>query len=494
MGWMSSPPPPPAPDYTKAAEATAASNQDAQTRADWSNRPTVVTPWGQESWQSSASVDPSTGQPITSWTQTQTLNPESQATLDAQMGVDKAKSQTALSQFGRVQDAMATPFDWGNMQAYGQAPQAGNVQGGNLQAGYLGSGPQLQGGNLQAGPQTQAGNLQAGNLDANPYMTQGAGQGILGGLNTSSLGAMPQADAAERQRIEQMMFDRMAPQHQQTQAALESKLSNMGLTRGSQQWNDEMQRMERSQADERFNAMEMGGQEMQRQFGMQMQGRQQGWDEMQGAGAFQNAAQAQGYGQGLQQNQQNFGMQSQAGAQNFDQQARAGSQNFDQQAQALQDNFNREQQAGTYNFDQGLKAADSNYNREAGAGAQNFSQQQSAGNQNFQQQLAAQNQNYSQGMSSANYANALRQQQIAEQMQQRTMPLNELNALLTGTQVGQLQTPDFAKSQSAGGTDYSGAANSQYNASMDAYNAQQASKQGVMSGIGGIASAGIMAF
>jgi hypothetical protein len=361
MGWMSSPPPPPAPDYTKAAEATAASNQQAQTRADWSNRPTVNTPWGQESWQSAASVDPATGEPVTAWTQTQTLNPESQATLDAQMGVDRAKSETALGQFGRVQDAMASPFDWGNMQAYGDAPQAGGLQG---------------------------------------------GQGILGNLDTGSLGAMPQGDAAERQRIENMLFDRMAPQHQQTQAALESKLSNMGLTRGSQQWNDEMQRMERSQADERFNAMQTGGQEMQREFDMGMQGRQQGWNEMLGAGQFQNAAQAQEFGQ------------------------------------------------------------------DQAAGAQN----------------------YNQGMSSANYANALRQQQIAEQMQQRTMPLNELNALLTGTQVGQLQTPDFAKSQSAGGADYSGAANSQYNATMDAYNAQQASKQGVMSGIGGIASAGIMAF
>jgi hypothetical protein len=378
MGWMSkSAPAPAAPDYKGAAEATAASNQDAQTRSDWANRPTVNTPWGQESWTSAASVDPSTGKPITSWTQTQTLNPESQATLDAQMGVDRAKSETALSQFGRVQDAMARPFDWGNMQAYGEAPQAGNVQAGNLQGG----------------------------------------QGILGGLDTGSLGAMPQGDAAERQRIENMLFDRMAPQHQQTQAALESKLSNMGLTRGSQQWNDEMQRMERSQADERFNAMQTGGQEMQREFDMGMQGRQQGWTEMLGAGNFQNAAQAQGFGQ-----------------------------------------------------------------------------EQSAGNQNFQQDLAAQGQNYNQGMSSANYANALRQQQIAEQMQQRTMPLNELNALLSGTQVGQLETPDFAKSQSAGGTDYSGAADNTYNAQMDSYNAAQASKQGMMSGLGGLASAGIMAF
>ena len=118
---------------------------------------------------------------------------------------------------------------------------------------------------------------------------------------------------------------------------------------------------------------------MQRLFGMQMQGRQQGWNELQGAGQFQNAAQAQGFGQRM----------GQSGAEL----------------------------------------------RPAGPGrAQNFGQ----------------------GMDSSNYNNKLRQQQIAEQQMQRQMPLNELNALLSGTQVGQLQTPDFNASRSAGGADYIG--------------------------------------
>jgi hypothetical protein len=375
---MSSPPAPAAPDYTGAAKATAASNQEAQTQADWANRPTVNTPWGQESWQSAASIDPATGKQVTSWTQNQTLNPQSQATLDAQLGVDRAKSETALGQFGRVQDAMATPFDWGSLSGYGQAPQAGGVQAGNL---------------------------------------TGAGQGIMGSLDTGGLGAMPTADDAGRQRIEQALLARMQPQNQQDQAALEGKLSNMGLTRGSTAWNRELQRLGDQQSRQSFDAMNTAGEEQSRQFGMGMQGRQQGWSELLGAGNFQNAAQAQGFGQ-----------------------------------------------------------------------------EQSAGNQNFQQDLTANAQNYNQGMQGANYANALRQQQIAEQAQQRNMPLNELNALLSGTQVGQLQTPDFNASQSAGGVDYSGAAGQQYNAAMNAYSAQQAQKQGLMSGLTGLAGAGMMAF
>jgi hypothetical protein len=69
-----------------------------------------------------------------------------------------------------------------------------------------------------------------------------------------------------------------------------------------------------------------------------------------------------------------------------------------------------------------------------------------------------------------------------------------MNALLTGQQVGQLQTPDFAKSTSAGGANYTGAAQDQYGAAMDAYNAKAADKQSMMSGVAGIAGAGLMVF
>jgi hypothetical protein len=179
--------------------------------------------------------------------------------------------------------------------------------------------------------------------------------------------------------------------------------------------------------------MEVGGNEMQRLFGMGMQGRQQGWNELLGAGQFQNAAQAQGFGQEMAAGQFRNAAQEQA----FRQMMGQSAQNFGQQAQA---------------------------------NAQNFGQ----------------------SMDEANYYNRLRQQQIAEQQMQRNMPLNELNALLAGTQVGQFQAPSFQASQSAGGTNYLGAANQQYNAGLDAYNARQSQTQGLMSGLGGLANIGMM--
>jgi hypothetical protein len=466
---------PAAPDYTKAAEKTGASNQEAQTRADWANRPTINTPWGQESWQSKAAIDPSTGKPVTSWTQNTQLNPLSQATLDNTMKVDRDKAMLAQGMMGRAAEATGKPFDWGSMQAYGQAPQAGG-----LQAGYLNPGQQIGATNTQAG-NLQAGNLQAGYIDPNRFQTGGAGQGIMAGLNTGGLGAMPQGDAAERQRIEGMLYDRQNPERQKQQQGLEGKLANMGLTRGSAAWNRELQRLGDQHSRERYDAMQTGGNEMARTFGMGMQQRQQGWNELLGSGQFQNAAQAQGFGQNMAQNQQNFGQGMAAGAQNFDQQARAGAQNFGQQAAAGAQNFGQNLAANAQNFGQQSQSANDWFDRQRQAGAQNFGQQAQAGQQNF-----------SQGMDAANYNNKLRQQQIAEQQMQRQMPLNELNALLSGTQVGQLQTPDFNASRSAGGVDYSGAAGQQYNAAMDKYNARQSQTQGMMSGLGGLASTAMM--
>ena len=309
------------------------------------------------------------------------------------MKLQQGQSEIAGGMLGRLEDAYQKPFDWGGMQDYGKAPTAGG--------------------------------LQAGNLDPTQFQTSGAGQGIKGSLDTGSLGQMPTADDAGRQRIEQALMDRMRPENERTQRGLETKLANMGLTRGSEAWNREMQRLGDQQSRQAFDAMNTAGMEQQRQFGMGMQGRQQGWNEMLGSGQFQNAAQNQGYGQQLGQNAQNYGMFQ-------------------------------------------------------GAGAQNFGQQQAAGSQNFNQ-----------GMQASEYNNKLRQQQIAEQAMQRGMPLNELNALLTGQQVGMPSMPNFSQSQRAGSVDYSGAANNQYNASLDAYNARQAGTQGIFSGLGSIGGAAL---
>jgi len=89
----------------------------------------------------------------------------------------------------------------------------------------------------------------------------------------------------------------------------------------------------------------------------------------------------------------------------------------------------------------------------------------------------------SEGRADASAQYGLRQNAIAEEALRRGMPLNELNALLTGQQVSMPNMPGFGQANRAAGADYLGAANAQgsYNLS-----ANQGNDWG--SGIGGIAS------
>lgn len=105
----------------------------------------------------------------------------------------------------------------------------------------------------------------------------------------------------------------------------------------------------------------------------------------------------------------------------------------------------------------------------------------SAGQAGFGQQLTA-----------GNYQNQLRQQQIAEDMQRRGYSLNEINALLTGQQVGMPNMPTFNTAQRSEGTQYLNAAQMQGQADLDRFNAQQQATQGMMSGIGSIAGGAMM--
>ncbi len=69
-----------------------------------------------------------------------------------------------------------------------------------------------------------------------------------------------------------------------------------------------------------------------------------------------------------------------------------------------------------------------------------------AGQQAYQQALGANQQNWQQSMGGSQYANQIRQQQIAEMLQQRGSSLNEINALLSGQQVGMPSMPSFQNS------------------------------------------------
>lgn len=129
--------------------------------------------------------------------------------------------------------------------------------------------------------------------------------------------------------------------------------------------------------------------------------------------------------------------------------------------------------------DQGDARTNAQYQATIGSGAE---AQRSLG-----MDATAQGTNFNTGVQSSNLQTQQRQQQIAEQMQKRGFSLNEINAIISGQQVGMPSMPGFSSSGKADTTNYSGAAQNQYGAALDATNAKNA---GIGNFWGGLTSMG----
>ncbi len=91
-----------------------------------------------------------------------------------------------------------------------------------------------------------------------------------------------------------------------------------------------------------------------------------------------------------------------------------------------------------------------------------------------------------------NYANNLRQMQMAEALQQRGLSLNELNALLTGQQVQAPQMPGFVQAGKAAAPDLLAATQMQGQHELDIFNTEQASRDAFTSGLMSMGSSAMM--
>jgi hypothetical protein len=128
------------------------------------------------------------------------------------------------------------------------------------------------------------------------YDAQNALQGnILGRANNlvgsqldySGAPSAPVADAEDlaktRDAVYQQQTQYLDPQFQQAQSDLDSRLANQGIMPGSEAYNREMNNFsltkQKAYGDARNSAIQAGGQEQSRLFGIGMQGRQQGISE-----------------------------------------------------------------------------------------------------------------------------------------------------------------------------------------------------------------------
>ena len=105
MGKSSSPPP--APDYTGAAQATAAGNLQAAQYATQANRVNQVTPYGNLTYSTDMPGDNSNVN--ATWTATQTLSPGEQALLDSTNKLNNGLMGTANTGLNYANDVLSKP-------------------------------------------------------------------------------------------------------------------------------------------------------------------------------------------------------------------------------------------------------------------------------------------------------------------------------------------------------------------------------------------------
>lgn len=237
---------------------------------------------------------------------------------------------------------------------------------------------------------------------------------------------LPNSDYAnQRTAVEDAIFSRVNPQLQRDRQMLDQRLANQGIMPGSEAYNNAIDEANRAAVDARYQAVLAGGQEQSRLAGLDLQ-----------AGQFANQAQQQGFGQ----NATNA---------------------------ALRNNVNQTL------FNQGLQTTQQNNQ----ANQQNYAQGLASNQQNFQQQLAASQMTAQQ-----------RQQQLQEQAYLRSLPLNELNALRTGSQV---VNPSFSATPqtNVAGTNVSGDIWNAYNAQQNNASNQTAANNSLMNGLFSLGSA-----
>ena len=518
---------PAAPDYLGAAREQAAASAELTNMQNYANRPTINTPFGSQSWQTNASIDPATGQRVTSWTQSNTLAPGLQQALNDQINIQSGRSNLAGSFMDRVASEYSQPFDTASLPQRTAANAPGTLNAGvtdytpglitdvNSRANQVVGGFNFSGPQMAMSPMTsslatgvQSPSLNTGFNAMTGDLSRRVGtEAVQRGLNVGDNPALPQFDSSYRDTVANTLMQRMQPVHDYQQRQLETRLANQGFTTGSEGYKRALDELGQRQASERFNALDTAGNEAQRLYGMQMGSRQQAFNEDVTGGQFSNQAANQAFGQNLQAAQ--FGNQATNQAYNqamgATQAANAAlGQQFGQNLQAGQFQNQAANQAfnqtlGAFNF--GNQAQQQAYNQMMGqanlanqAAGQQFNQDLQArqfSNQALGQASAldlagmqAQNQaiaqQYGLNQQFADAQNRLRQQAIAEEMQRRGMSLNEMNALLSGQQVSMPQMPSFQAAGRAETPNILGATQMGYDAALGAYNAQQAGLNNIL--------------
>jgi hypothetical protein len=459
------------------------------------------------------------GQP----TVTQTLNPQAQQTLDAQMRVQTALANLSQTGANNAQSVLNSPFNpnlpaiqssyapSGNIQS--SVNPSGNIQtsiapSGNIQSSIAGYNP-VNVSDVQTGLRADQYGLARANTQANTYGlasgdvnadTYGLARGTVPlqySLDTRNLTQMPTNSGINAQ---QAILSRLNPTIEAGDLSFRQSLANQGLAPGTFAYDTAMRNREQSKNDLYTQAALQG-------INVDMSARQQGLNELNTLGSFGNQAQlagaglynsavGQNFGQGITANQlknqaigQNFGqgvtadqLYNSAVGQNFNQALAAQQANNAAQAQQYGQNL------GAGQFVNAAQAQQYGQNLNSGQFANAAQQQQYGQNLNDAQFVnTSQQQLYNQNANNAQFNNQAVQQSLAQQSALRAQPLNEILGLMGGSQIQLPQFQGYQGSQVAPAPIFAGTQAQAQNA-MQNYGIQQsgnnAMTQGLFSALG----------
>jgi hypothetical protein len=477
---------PDSPDYNAIAQQQGNQNLQAALLQTALNRPDVTGPYGSQTWSTVA--DPNSPGGFRSSTEIK-LSPEQQRLYDQDIALRTGQGQVGQTLLDQFRGNTSSPFDlgaYGPQSRMGQTSRLYDPDGGvhfEQVRQQLGQGPQFQG--YGAGPRYDraTGSSQYGAFELGPMGgpqmgrvgTQGPAARDLYGQQGYE-GSRTQVQDAYQRRMERLRGSQM----EADTAALDSKLKNMGLTEGTEAYDRELRNLRQSQNTERSDwadrAILAGGQEQSRLAGIDL------------------AADAQGFGQrqtGFQDMLQAFGFNNTAGQQEFSNiLAGLGQRNAARQAGGASslaetqanNTWARQGMEDTRTaVDQGNNIAQQGFtNRRTTAGFNN-----DAYNQEWNRYMQALNTDQALRSGRSAEDNTLRSQAIAEGLQARGLPLTEFNQLRQGYGAQVPQTQGGPAGQVTP-TNVMGAAQSQYGANLNNYNANTALLQQIINGMGGM--------
>lgn len=113
-------------------EGAAAVDRETARDITYADRPDQISALGDVRWSTEEGIDPATGEKVTEWTQTNTLNPTLRETLDSTLGMMQGNQELAEGMGGRIEDEMGNAPDWAQFgDVHGFDPDAQRLKAEN---------------------------------------------------------------------------------------------------------------------------------------------------------------------------------------------------------------------------------------------------------------------------------------------------------------------------------------------------------------------------